>query len=102
MVCAVDHDPLVAVVRHSSVRDIGTVIVNGVVLKYDGNLTPIDGEGEQGKSGGCGLWKEVAAELKRSRAEIQERIENLDMEVGKKGQCSSSRSTRIILLKVFE
>ena len=77
MTCAVDHDPLVAVVRHSSIRDIDTVIVNGVVRKYDGNLTPIRLEGGRNL-----FWKNVAAELRRSRADVQARIAKLGMDVG--------------------
>lgn len=80
MTCAVDQDPLVAVVRHSSIRDIDTVIVNGVIRKYDGNLTPVTLEGGQNI-----FWKNVATELKRSRTEVQQRIDKLDLNVGLNG-----------------
>lgn len=42
MVCASEQDPVAAIVLHSSIRDIDTVIVDGQVRKKDGRLTPVE------------------------------------------------------------
>jgi cytosine/adenosine deaminase-related metal-dependent hydrolase len=38
MICAAEQDPVAAVVKHSSIRDIETVVINGVVRKEAGRL----------------------------------------------------------------
>lgn len=42
MLCASEQDPVAAIVLHSSVRDIDTVIVDGRIRKRDGKLVPVD------------------------------------------------------------
>ncbi|GKZ19848.1 hypothetical protein AbraIFM66951_007778 [Aspergillus brasiliensis] len=42
MVCASEQDPVAAIVLHSSIRDINTVIVDGHVRKMDGRLAPVE------------------------------------------------------------
>ena len=51
MVCAAAHDPVAAIVLHSSVRDVDTVIVDGIVRKESGKLGVVDVD----KKGGS--WK---------------------------------------------
>ncbi|KAJ7685791.1 hypothetical protein DFH06DRAFT_1159372 [Mycena polygramma] len=82
MVCAAEHDPVAAIVAHSSVRDIETVIVDGRIRKSGGKLLPVEVSG----SGQEGLmeWPQVAAKLLRSRQRIQETFEGADVEGGKK------------------
>lgn len=41
MYCAAQQDPVMAIVLHSSIRDVDTVIVDGVVRKRAGNLLPV-------------------------------------------------------------
>ena len=85
MVCAADHDPLVAVVRHSTIRDIDTVIVNGVVRKENGHLLPIDVLSQKALGGNSVLqWSDVAKHLCESRKDIQVRVEKCDVEVAQK------------------
>ena len=42
MVCGAVHDPVAAIVLHSSVRDVDTVIVDRVIRKETGRLNPVD------------------------------------------------------------
>ncbi|KAK6515806.1 hypothetical protein TWF281_004396 [Arthrobotrys megalospora] len=73
MVCAARKDPIAAIVLHSSVRDIDTVIVGGVVRKAGGKLLPIrTGEGES-----CD-WKDVVAKLDESYNLIEEKAKGLN------------------------
>jgi cytosine/adenosine deaminase-related metal-dependent hydrolase len=95
MACAVEHDPLVAVVRHASVTDIETVIVAGRILKHGGRLVDVKvGEGAIKEWEGSAhvskvvqdgelSWRQVREELKRSRKDIQERIDGVNIEVAK-------------------
>ena len=75
MACAAEEDIIAAIVLHSSIADIDTVIVDGIIRKYDGKLEPviIDAAGttlEPAKS--CLAWSDVADELLRSRRRIIE------------------------------
>lgn len=89
MVCAAQHDPVAAIVMHASVRDIDTVIVDGVVRKKAGRLVDL---GNHELAGAGGLykmqtvsdaaqlsWDEVADKLLRSRERIQEKIDRIDL-----------------------
>ncbi|KFY94427.1 hypothetical protein V500_03275 [Pseudogymnoascus sp. VKM F-4518 (FW-2643)] len=71
-------DPVVAVVGHSGVRDVETVIVDGVVRKRGGRLVSVEVEG------GKMEWEGVAERVERSRGEVQRRIEGVDLEAAKK------------------
>ena len=60
MICAAEQDPVAAVVRHSSIRDIETVIIDGIVRKEAGRLLPIKAESEIALGGEKQLaWKDV-------------------------------------------
>ena len=87
MICAAEQDPLVAVVRHSSIRDIDTVIVDGIVRKESGHLVPITVESKSlGMAKGSKVaWEEIAKKLVRSREVVTSKVDKLDMEVGRKG-----------------
>lgn len=84
MVCAVDHDPLVAVVRHAGVKEIDTVIVGGRIRKLDGVLEDVDiTPGSTNVKLPVGMdcqaertmaWQALAARLKTSRAAVQSKI----------------------------
>lgn len=92
MVCAAQHDPVAAVVLHSSPADIEVVIVDGVVRKRNWTLDEVnitadakqlwDGVGETGDKF---AWKEVSRELIKRRVELQKKVEKLDMDAATKG-----------------
>jgi cytosine/adenosine deaminase-related metal-dependent hydrolase len=75
MVCATEQDPIAAVVLHSSIRDIDTVIVDGIIRKEGGRLlpSPVDGKTEEVLE-----WKYVASKLINSREKIEEKVQEID------------------------
>jgi cytosine/adenosine deaminase-related metal-dependent hydrolase len=77
MLGAAEHDPAVAVVRFSSVRDIEIVIVDGIIRKEHGMLVDVDMKGQKT------TWRGIAKELRGSREEVQKRLDKLDVEKGK-------------------
>jgi cytosine/adenosine deaminase-related metal-dependent hydrolase len=94
MAIAVEHDPLVAVVRHASVADIDTVIIGGKVLKQDGKLCSVSLNGDcnewQGSESvgvaameGYLSWKQILSQLRRSRKDIQQRISKCNIDAAK-------------------
>ncbi|KAK4496127.1 hypothetical protein PRZ48_012106 [Zasmidium cellare] len=88
MTCVVDHDPVAAVVRHASNAEIEHVLVGGKFLKRDGKLCDVGVEGVDGW--GSGLeettldWKTVAGELRKSRGEIQARINTCNVNAARR------------------
>lgn len=72
MVCAAASDPVAAIVLHSSVRDVETVFVDGVIRKQGGRLSPISIDAKTLE------WREVASELLKSRQKIQAKVEEID------------------------
>ncbi|PVH72717.1 Metallo-dependent hydrolase [Cadophora sp. DSE1049] len=89
MVCAAQHDPVSAIVLHSSPQDIEMVIVDGVVRKDGGKLKGVDVDAGRGMWGGVerGVlqWKDVSRELVARREVLQKKIEGIDMEEARKG-----------------
>ncbi|PLB37696.1 Metallo-dependent hydrolase [Aspergillus candidus] len=73
MICASEEDPVAAIVLHSSVRDIDTVIVDGRIRKDDGKLTSVEIDpsfpGVTIPKQRVG-WGEVARELLSSRDRV--------------------------------
>ncbi|KAK5171040.1 uncharacterized protein LTR77_004184 [Saxophila tyrrhenica] len=86
MVCAGVHDPVAAIVLHSSPADIDTVIVDGVIRKRDGKLMTVELDGSAKEvTGRSSLeWAHVATNLMRTRHRIQGEAEKLDYEDGQK------------------
>lgn len=74
MICAAEQDPVAAIVLHSSIRDIDTVIVDGRVRKLEGRLVPVDidpvFEGVTVPTQSAD-WGVVAQELLASRKRIE-------------------------------
>jgi cytosine/adenosine deaminase-related metal-dependent hydrolase len=74
MVCASEQDPVAAIVLHSSVRDISTVIVDGRIRKRDGRLSTVK---INPSVSGVTIpqqsveWNQVARELISSRERIE-------------------------------
>jgi cytosine/adenosine deaminase-related metal-dependent hydrolase len=90
MVCAAQHDPVTAIVRHSTIRDVDTVIADGVVRKRDGKLLPIETKAAEPAftapiEKDVIEWKDVAEALMTSREKVAARIDKLDMSIGEKG-----------------
>ena len=86
MICAGVHDPIAAIVLHSSPADVDTVIVDGIVRKQDGKLLDLqlDEGGKQAAGQDSLSWKVVAQNLIKTRERIQEESEKMDFEDGKK------------------
>ncbi|KAF2737204.1 Metallo-dependent hydrolase [Polyplosphaeria fusca] len=80
MVAAAQHDPVAAVILHSSPADIEIVIIDGVVRKRDGKLLEVTMEGDAkdivGKE--AMTWTEVAKKVLGSRERIQGEIDKID------------------------
>jgi len=77
MVCASEQDPVAAIVLHSSVRDIDTVIVDGCIRKRDGKLCPVNinpSLSDVTIPPQSVEWSQVAKELILSRKKIEETI----------------------------
>ncbi|KAB8236284.1 uncharacterized protein BDW43DRAFT_252000 [Aspergillus alliaceus] len=76
MLVAADRDPVAAIVLHSSIRDIETVIVDGVVRKEGGKLKDVfvvpDIEGKE-KKGERVRWGEVARRVRELGALMDEK-----------------------------
>ncbi|KAK1247436.1 hypothetical protein MKX07_002345 [Trichoderma sp. CBMAI-0711] len=76
MICAAEQDPVAAIVLHSSIVDIETVIVDGRIVKQRGNLVPVDldlsmSDLEPTKKTRL-EWSDVAQELLESRQRVIE------------------------------
>ncbi|KAK0213672.1 hypothetical protein IW262DRAFT_1410809 [Armillaria fumosa] len=74
-------NPVAAIMLHSSVRDVNTVIVDGVVRKRDGKLLPVELDADakvrvQEKVLG---WSDVARQVLRSRLEIEGRMKDVGL-----------------------
>ncbi|KAF2868639.1 hypothetical protein BDV95DRAFT_609553 [Massariosphaeria phaeospora] len=81
MVAAAQHDPVAAIILHSSPADIEMVVVDGIIRKRDGKLLPVTGGERKEKKL---EWSEIAREVVKSRERIQKEIEKIDMVEGGK------------------
>lgn len=86
LVAAAQHDPVAAIILHSSPADIDTVIVDGIVRKKDGKLVSVSVDAGAKEVVGKGTleWGEVAKEIVKSRELIQKEIEKVDLAEGQK------------------
>jgi hypothetical protein len=86
MVCGGVHDPVAAIIQHSSPADVDTVIIDGVVRKQNGKLLDVelDAGGKQVAGKDILSWKDVAQNLLKSRERIQSEAEKIDYEDGQK------------------
>jgi hypothetical protein len=80
MVGAAQHDPVAAVMLHSSPADIDTVIVDGIVRKRDGKLLPVsvDAGAKNVVEKETLQWGGIAKEIVESRAKMQKEIDKID------------------------
>jgi cytosine/adenosine deaminase-related metal-dependent hydrolase len=80
MVAGAQHDPVAAVMLHSSPADIETVIVDGVIRKRDGKLLPVTVE-ETAKDvikKETLEWSDIVKEILAGRARMQGDIDKID------------------------
>ncbi|KAH8824996.1 hypothetical protein DL96DRAFT_154509 [Flagelloscypha sp. PMI_526] len=75
MFSAATEDPVAAIVLHSSIRDVETVIVDGVIRKKSGVLLPVALENEKQIK-----WSNIVKEVARSRDEIDGRIKEAKLD----------------------
>lgn len=82
MVGAAQHDPVAAVILHSSPADIEGVMVDGIFRKTSGKLLPVAvDEAAIQQVGHRDLeWSTIAKEVVKSRERIQESIDKIDFE----------------------
>ncbi|POS79287.1 amidohydrolase [Diaporthe helianthi] len=85
MAAAAQEDPVAAVVLHSSIRDVESVIIDGVVRKEGGKLCEVVVENvpaglrEQSVSVGTAVgWKDVAREVLKSRGGLEDKFRGVD------------------------
>ena len=84
MICGAQFDPVTAVVMHSTPADVVTTIIDGVVRKRDGQLSSIQPD-ESAEAlfpiSSAGLrWSEVAEKLLETRATLQAKIDEINLE----------------------
>jgi hypothetical protein len=84
MVCGAQHDPVAAIILHSSPADIEMVIADGIIRKRYWMLESVDTKlGKEiwdGETRDTLAWRDVAKELVERRKGIQEQIEKIDMD----------------------
>ena len=89
MVCGAQHDPVAAVVLHSSPSDIEMVIVDGIVRKQGRKLTTVDVKASRelwaGEERATLEWKDVAKTLVQRREALQETLGKIDYDEAKAG-----------------
>ncbi|GKU07411.1 5-methylthioadenosine s-adenosylhomocysteine deaminase [Fusarium langsethiae] len=87
LLCAAEQDPLAAIVLHSSIGNIDTVIIDGIVRKRGGKLVDVEAEPELRGITGKDLlsWSDVAKAMRNSRVEILEREKKQDFAELKQG-----------------
>jgi cytosine/adenosine deaminase-related metal-dependent hydrolase len=81
MICAAEHDPIAAIVLHSSPGDISDVMIDGVWRKRDGKLVSVLVDKKAQEYAGTDIleWSDVARNLLKSRTEIQKKVDKLDL-----------------------
>ncbi|CVK97581.1 related to cytosine deaminase and related metal-dependent hydrolases [Fusarium mangiferae] len=92
LICAAEQDPIAAVVLHSSIGNVDTVIVDGIVRKCQGKLVGVTVEESMvDVTDKRSLeWADVAKAMRKSRAEILQReAEKQNLDDVKKGVISS-------------
>jgi hypothetical protein len=82
MVGAAQHDPVAAVILHSTPADIETVIIDGIIRKQNGKLLTVTVDAAaQGTTGDESLsWAAVAKKVVESRAQMQGEMNKIDFE----------------------
>lgn len=84
MVAGIIHNPMAAIMMHSSPADVDTVVVGGQIRKRSGKLLPVtlDGEGKDVAGKDTLNWPDVAKSVVISREGLQKQIDGIDMVEG--------------------
>lgn len=84
MVCGALHNPVAAIIQHSSPADVDSVMIDGVVRKQAGKLVDVelDAGGKQVAGKETLSWHDVAQNLLRTRERIQSEAEKVDYKDG--------------------
>ncbi|EEU33423.1 uncharacterized protein NECHADRAFT_56668 [Fusarium vanettenii 77-13-4] len=88
LLCAVEQDPVAAIVLHSSIGSVETVIVDGIIRKQDGKIPEVGVEEQFRELAGDDslTWNRIADELRQSRKGLLKReAESQDLDEVKKG-----------------
>lgn len=82
MVAAAQHDPVAAVILHSTPADIDAVIVDGIVRKANGKLlsVTVDAAAREATGEAALDWTTVAKRVVSSRARMQKEMDKMDFE----------------------
>jgi hypothetical protein len=86
MAVAAQHDPITAIVMHSGVSDVDTVIVDGIVRKRNGKLLPapaviwVEKEGEFVEAKRAFEWRDVVPHVLDTQRRFVARLPEHDME----------------------
>ncbi|KAF1831598.1 Metallo-dependent hydrolase [Decorospora gaudefroyi] len=80
MVGAAQHDPVAAIILHSSPADIDTVIIDGIVRKKDGKLLPVRVDESAKRAVGKDVldWTSISKEIVTSREKMQKDMDMID------------------------
>jgi cytosine/adenosine deaminase-related metal-dependent hydrolase len=80
MVGGAQHDPVAAVILHSSPADIESVIVDGIIRKKDGKLLPVsvDAGAKSAIRNETLEWSSIAKEIVESRSKMQREMDKID------------------------
>ena len=81
MVAAAQHDPVAAVILHSSPSDVECVVIDGILRKRAGKLTNVEVEKQSQEFVGQQklAWEDVAKEVIARREVLQKKIDKIDM-----------------------
>lgn len=109
MLAVAERDPVAAIVLHSTIRDVDTVIVDGVVRKRGGVLLDVDtSEVSLVEDGGTPVasltrWSDIVAAVRRSRDEFDARFrKEVDTAVAEEGITNAYYLNRNDMLDLAE
>lgn len=87
LLCATEQDPLAAIVLHSSIGNLDTVIIDGIVRKRGGKLLDVKVEDTMRNITDKKFlgWGDVAKAMRKSRTEILDREKKQDFTEVKQG-----------------
>lgn len=93
MICGAQHEPITAIVMHSTPGDIEMVLVDGVLRKADGKVTPVQLDPVSARCAGVDAgtisWAEVGRNLLKTQVSIEAKVRKLDLESAKMDACAS-------------
>ncbi|KAJ9603640.1 hypothetical protein H2200_011826 [Cladophialophora chaetospira] len=105
MICGAQHDPITAIVMHSTPGDIVMTFVDGILRKDAGKLLPMQITSEDAEVVGVKdtmiSWSDVTRNLLKTQESVQARLKKLDLEAAKKDACTAlGMDTSIITSKL--